>query len=361
MENNKDQNYDVNKIGIVYSDVKREYFPTEDQYITEKDALHEAEVTANEIKKLGIEPVLMPGNDTLIEEIKKHKPDLVFNLVNSINGQEYLTSTIPGILDTMGIPFTGAGLLGMAICCNKYLNKQLFQSARVPVPNFQLFHSASDPINPDMRFPLISKLNEIHGGVEMHESAVSENEKQFRERLSYLIKTYEQPVVVEEYIAGREITAYVLQGTNTKIYMAEKVFHKKDQKYIFLTFEDQWDESEDNDPFHYEKYEDSLLKEYVKRAFDVADLGGYAKFDIRLDASGRHFFVDSNANPAFGSVELQTAMGYIIQKLYGVSFQDILKRIINNTMGSAYFNENATSTTNGNGNYSPAFNGNYKK
>ncbi len=340
----------INRLAIIYSYAKREFFPTEEQYITEKDALRDALVIAREIEKLGIEPVLIPGNDTIIEELNKYKPEMVFNLVDSVKGHEYLSSTIPGILDMLNVTFTGTGLLGLALTYNKFLSKQLLQSARIPVPNFQLFHNSSDQIDPNLRFPLISKLNEIHGAVEIDDTAVSENEKQLRERLAFLIKTYDQPVLVEEFITGREITAYVLQGTHTKIYLAEKVFNKPDKKYIFATFEDQWGESNasdpDKDPYTYAKFEDPILKDYVKRAFDITDMLDYAKFDVRMDASGRYYFIDSNANPAFGPVELQTSMGYIVQKLYGVPFLEILKRLINNTMGKSYYAENIP----GNGN-----------
>ncbi len=325
----------INKLAIIYSYVEREFFPTEEQYITEKDAERDANIIADEIRKLGVETILIPGNDKLTEELLTHKPEMVLNLVDSIKGKEYLAATIPGILDMLNITFTGAGLLGLALTYNKFLTSQLLQSARIPVPNFQIFYTPGDILEPYLRFPLISKLNEIHGAVEINETAIAENEKQLRERLAFLINTYDQPIIVEEYISGREITAFVLQGNVTKIYLAEKIFNKPDQKYIFSTFQDQWgEEKPGEEPFHYEKYEDTLLKEYVKKAFDTTDMEDYAKFDIRLDSSGRYFFIDSNANPAFGPQELMTAMGYIVQKLYGVPFAEILKRLINNTIGN---------------------------
>ena len=254
---------------------------------------------------------------------------MVFNLVDSIKGLEYLSSTIPGILDMLDIPFTGTQLLGLALCCNKYLSKRLLQSAGIPVPNFQLFHTPNDKLNINLRFPLISKLNEIHGGVEISELAISEDEKQLRERLNFLIKTYNQEVVVEEYIAGREVVACVLQGTNVKIYMGERIFNKPDKKYIITTFDDQWvtpvvlDKKEW--AYYYEKYEDQLLRDYVRRAFDITSMLDYGKFDIRMDSSGRYYFIDSNANPAFGPKELGTAMGYVMQDLYNVPFSEILR------------------------------------
>ena len=214
-------NINVKKIGVIYSDVKREYFPTEEQYITEKDAKRDAEIIAQEIEKLGIKAELYAGNDSLVDNLKKDKPDMVFNLVDSVKGNEYLSSTIPGILDILDIPYTGAGLLGLALCYNKYLTKELLSNAGIPVPHIQLFNSPNDYIDPELRYPLISKLNEIHGAVEINKDSISENEKHLRERLKFLIETYNQPVLVEEYIAGREITALTLEGNNTKVYMAE--------------------------------------------------------------------------------------------------------------------------------------------
>lgn len=334
--NNGHKNPPVQKAAIIYSYVKREYFPTEEQYITEASAYDDAIFISKELEKLGIDVAVIPANENIIQELSLHQPEIVFNLVDSIKGKEYLSATIPGILDMMDIPFTGSGLLGLALCHNKFLVKKLLQTAGIPVPNFQLFHSASDKLDVGMRFPLISKLNEIHGAVEINRDAVSENEKQLRDRLSYLIKTYDQPVLVEEFIAGREITAFILQGNVTKIYLAEKVFNKPDEKYVFATFDDQWGESPADRaswPYTYARYEDNLLKEYVRKAFDITDMLDYAKFDIRLDASGRYYFIDSNANPAFGPKELNTAMGLIVQELYGVPFGEILRRLINNTLG----------------------------
>lgn len=326
---------EVKKIGIVYSDVRREYFPTEEQYITEKEAEDDAKLVAKEIENLGIKAELFPGNEDLPEALKRSKPDMVFNLVDSVKGNEYLTSTIPGLLDIMDIPYTGAGLLGLALCYNKFLTLKLLRNAGIPVPNFQLFNSGNEPLDIELRFPLISKLNEVHGGVEITQLAVSENEKHLRERVRFLAETYNQPVIVEEFIAGREITILILEGFHKKTYMAEKVFNKPDEKYKFATFNDQWgDYTPDKStwPYTYQKYEDGNLKELARKAFDVARLADYGKFDVRLDQSGRYYFIDSNANPAFGPKTLYTAMGLIIEEIYGVSFQDILVRLIKNTL-----------------------------
>jgi D-alanine-D-alanine ligase len=320
-------------IGIIFSDVRREYFPTESQFITEKDAEDDAFLISTFLEAIGYQVCLHPGNSRLPAWLRKQKPDLVVNLVDSVKGIESLASSIPGVLELLEIPYTGADVLGMSLDTNKFVIKKLLQQHGIPVPNFQLFSSAKDYIDPALRFPLISKLNAIHGSVEITADAVSENEKHLRKRLRYLIETYEQPVLVEEFISGREITVIVLQEKKKSVFQAEKIFKDLNRKYLFLTFEDQW-LTEMNTAFNYIKYEDPLLREYVKKAFNVTKMGGYAKFDIRLDQSGRYFFIDTNCNPALGPKEQDVALG-VIMDIHGIEFSEIMQRLVANAYREA--------------------------
>src|SRR3990167_11277833 len=144
-------------VGIIYSDVKREYFPTEEQYLTEKDAERDAKLIATYLKNLGIDATLYPADESLPENLRKKKPDMVFNLVDSIKGYEYLSSSIPGVLELIDIPYTGAGILGLSLTYNKFVTKKLLQQYGIPVPYYQLFTTPNDPLDTALRFPLISK------------------------------------------------------------------------------------------------------------------------------------------------------------------------------------------------------------
>ena len=317
-------------VGVIYSDVRREFFPTEAQYITEKDSLTDATTIARYLTKMGIQVVLLPGNSTLPQKLKERRPEVVLNLVGSIKGNEYLASTIPALLELLEIPYIGTGILGESLSYNKFVVKKLLEQNGVPVPRYQLFNTPHDLLDPTLRFPLIAKLNEVHGSVEISMDSIAESERQLRARLKYLISTYDQPVLVEEFIVGREIIGILLEGYNKKVYLAEKVFHAQNEKYVLATFEGQW-LKHDADTFRYRKVSDALLKEYVKRAFDITKMTDYGKFDVRLDSSGRYFFLDCNSNPAFGPKEIECAMATILD-LYGVSFVEILKRLLLNTL-----------------------------
>lgn len=319
------------KVAIVYSDVKRSYFPTKQAYITEKDVYNEARILGRIIERLGVKVDLIPGGKRIFSDLQKSKPNVIINFVTSIYGCDYIASSAIGVYEILNIPYTGTGLLGESLGYNKFLTKKLMEQNGIPVPNYQLFTKWNEPLNPNMRFPIITKLNEIHGGVEIDKNAVSENEKHLRERLKYLIKTYDLNVIAEEFIVGREVDALIFEGSNKKVYLAESTINKPLSKYIYKYFELQWLEDNYKDNIKFTKYKDPVINEYVKRAFQILDMADYARFDIRIDASGRYYFIDANSNPQFGPASDDSVVG-IIFDLYDINFSQVVKRLLVNTV-----------------------------
>jgi D-alanine-D-alanine ligase-like ATP-grasp enzyme len=113
-------NYFPKFIGVLYSDVKREYFPSEEQYISEVGVIDEAKVIASYLEKMGIKAKIYPGNSELSRNLEEDKPDMVFNLVQSVRGREELEPTIPAMLELLEIPYTGTGMLGLSITHNLF-------------------------------------------------------------------------------------------------------------------------------------------------------------------------------------------------------------------------------------------------
>ncbi len=318
------------RIAVLYSEVKREYFATEQLYITEKDADVSAESVAKYLRELNIEVQTFPGDLNLAANLTKFSPQMVFNLVESIRGDDTLVPSTPGLLELLNIPYTGTGILGLALTMNKYLVYKLLQQKGVPVPHHQLFINANDPLDTTLRFPLITKLNNLHGSMEMQDSSICETERQLRDKLKFLISTYKQAVLVDEFIAGKEIHVVLLEGKNTKVYSAERIFDEsyKNETYKYISYENKWKTYEST---VFLKYENERLQDYAKIAFETLMMSDYAKFDVRLDSAGRYYFIDSNANPFFGPPEIHSCTS-IIAELHGVTFSEFLKRLIVNTL-----------------------------
>lgn len=318
-------------IVILYSDAKREYFPTEQMYIAEAEVKNRAEVVSKYLIKMGIKVTLLAGDNQVSRNLEKIKPDMIINLVDSVRGIEELCCAVPGILEVINIPYTGTGILGLSLSTNKFLTKKLLEQSGVPVPRYQLFSSPTQALG-KLRFPVISKLNSVHGSVDINKDAISEDEKSLRKRLRYLIKTYEDDVLVEQFIQGREFSAILIEGVKKKIYIGEKIYEGswKNEKYKLATFDAVWG---GGDSFHYKKFRpDAKLQKYIRAAYDALKIEDYAKFDVMRTKNGRYYFIDSNPNTALGPhKDLQCEIGTILE-LHGIPFSEVLRRLIKNCM-----------------------------
>ena len=328
--NTKDPLVLPKKVAILYSDVKREYFRTEQEYLSEEGAdIYAAEV-AKYVGKMGIDVTTIAGDDHLASNLQKFDPDMAINLVDSVRGIATLGSSIPGVLEVLHIPYTGAGTLGWSLGCNKFLMYQLLQSSGVPVPTHQLVMSSSDAINPELRYPLFPKLNYEHSSIGVGKDSICTNERELRAKIKDLVTTYKQPVLIDEFIAGIEVTASVLDGINTKVYAVQRKVGESNDDVV--TFDTKW---RDYLNMTYEKYEDPQLKILVKEAFELLKMSDYARIDVRIDAAGRYYFIDPNANPFFGPPKETHATYSMILDMHGVSFEETLKRLFYNTLEDA--------------------------
>jgi D-alanine-D-alanine ligase-like ATP-grasp enzyme len=319
------------KVAIIYSDVKREYFLTEEEYISEEGADIYANDIAQYILKMGIDVSCFACDDQIAFNLKKYNPCMVLNLVDSVRGQTNLGSSIIGLLEILGIPYTGAGTLGWSIGTNKYLMYQLMQANGIPVPNHQLISSYTEMIDPLLRYPLFPKLNIEHSSIGIDENSICENERQLRFKVKELIEKFKQPILIDEFIAGIEVTSAVLDSVNTKVYSVTRSTTNETREDV-MTFDKKW---KNWDNIVYEKYDAPNLREYVKRTFDVLKMSDYARIDVRIDAAGRFYFIDPNANPFFGPVKETHATYSIILDMYGIDFCETLKRIFINTLKDA--------------------------
>ena len=194
----------VKKVAILYSDAKREYFPTEQLYITEAEVKGRAELIANILRAKGFIVELFPGDARLHEALLKFSPDKVINLVDSVYGKEYLAGTIPATLELLQIPYTGSGMLAISINANKYLTKSLLEQYGVP-SKYQLIKHSSDEIDEELDFPLFIKLNENHGSLEVSDGSVGFDEKWLKTKLIICIKPISNPFYLKNSLPEEKL------------------------------------------------------------------------------------------------------------------------------------------------------------
>lgn len=159
----------------------------------------------------GDEVVLIEADQDAYERLRTGGVEFVFNIAEGLHGEDR-EAQLPAMLEMLGIPYTGSGPLTLALCLHKAKTKEILSCYDIPTPSFQVMTTSYEPLN-DLHFPLIVKL--LHEGSSMGLSyaSVVESSQELAERVAYLMATYAQPVIVEQFIEGREFTVPVLGNT----------------------------------------------------------------------------------------------------------------------------------------------------
>ena len=135
--------------------------------------------------------------------------ELVFNVAEGIRGADR-EAQIPAMLEMLGLPYTGSGPLALALCLHKGKTKEVLSWHGIPTPAFQVLRQPHEPLSEALTFPLIVKLLHEGSSMGLSYSSVVETLPALVERVTHLMHTYAQPVLVEQFIDGREFTVPIL-------------------------------------------------------------------------------------------------------------------------------------------------------
>ncbi len=151
----------------------------------------------------------LEGDTTLYDNVRKYKPDICFNICEGHFG-DAREAQVPAILEMLRIPYTGSKVLTLALTLDKPATKRILHWHDLPTPKFQVFERVGEPLNDDLQFPLFAKPSREGTGMGVSAKSIVHDEKELREQIAHVINRYHQPVLVEEYIDGREVTVGVV-------------------------------------------------------------------------------------------------------------------------------------------------------
>jgi D-alanine-D-alanine ligase len=161
------------------------------------------------LRLAGHEVIPLEGDHTLIDNLLKYKPDICFNTCEGHYGKSR-EAQVPAVLDMLRVPYTGSGVMSLAIALDKAMTKRVLQFYSIPTPAFQVFVTGDEPVDARLNFPLIAKPSLEGSGIGITGKSICRTPRDLREQVRYLLRAYSQPVLVEEYIEGREVTTGIL-------------------------------------------------------------------------------------------------------------------------------------------------------
>ncbi len=259
----------------------------------------------NGLKEGGHQAIAVEGDKDLIDKleefmprvVKGERPGMVFNVSYGIQGQARYTH-VPSILEMVGIPYVASGPLAHSLALDKVVTKMILRQHGLPTPDFAVLETPDAPI-PTLRFPMIVKpKNEaVSFGLR-----VVNDEAELREGARVIFEKFRQPVLVEQYIEGREINVGLLGNNPPEAFPpVELTFGDGPRIY---SYEDKTGRSGRSighacpAPIG-----DELLahaQEIAKRAFTVLGCADCARVDMRMDAEGNLYILEINSLPSLG-------------------------------------------------------------
>lgn len=280
-------------------------------YISEVEVIDNVEAVLDILTKAGYQTsCLAVGNDaqSLIDGLRTHAPDAVVNLFEGTADNNANELYAAGILEWLGLSYTGCPFHTLVLARSKHQAKRLFMAEGITTAPFFV---VEDGIVPDcpLTFPCIVKPTQQDASVGVEQQSVVTNLDELRARVRFVYEQFAQPVLVEEFILGRELTVALVEMPDLRILPGTEVLFPTDKQdyWPILTYSAKWDKHsiEFNATDYHFKAElapDLLanIEDSARRAFRLLGCRDYARVDFRIrKGDDRPFVLELNPNPDF--------------------------------------------------------------
>jgi D-alanine-D-alanine ligase len=237
-----------------------------------------------------------------IERVRRGKFDLAFNLCEGIDGVATLEPSVISVLELFGVAYTGSPSWTTALCLRKPVANAILDRARLPVPRWHSVRRGGEL--PAVGFPAICKPAAEDASIGVEQRSVVRTTRALASRVGAMLERWDE-VLVQRYIDGREINVGILGDTALPI--AEIDFGGMPRGlWRIVSYRSKWEQGSDEDLGGVPRCPADLPPELAAEARRVAlaawrALGGhgYGRVDMRIDAAGRPWILEVNANPDF--------------------------------------------------------------
>lgn len=158
----------------------------------------------------------LEGDATLRDRLRDVKPDICFNIAEGHFGDSR-EAQVPALLEMLRVPYTGSRVLTLALALDKPMTKRVLAYHGLPTPAFQVFERVTEPLDPDMTFPLFVKPSREGTGMGVSAESIVHNEAQLQQQLRRVFERYAEPALVEHFVEGREVTVGVVGNLTSPV------------------------------------------------------------------------------------------------------------------------------------------------
>ena len=248
---------------------------------------------------------LGPDPGSLWQELKGGRIDVVFNLFEGNLNNTETESYVAGLLDWAGMPYTGSPFQALSLARAKHTTKYLLKGAGLPTAGFQIVHELPVPACM-LNFPVIVKPATQDASIGMDQNSVCTDQRQLEERVQYVFLTYGAPVLIEEYIPGRELIVSLLELPKLKALPPLEIVFPEERPgaWSIFTYGAKWKTGTPEYDQTYSRFPTDLspatlrkLNRLATKAYRLLGCRDYARVDFRMTPSGKAYILEANPNP----------------------------------------------------------------
>jgi D-alanine-D-alanine ligase len=275
--------------------------------------------------------------DALVGALRRHAPDLVFNLAESFRGKSALESNVAALLNLIDYRYTGSSPAGLLVAGDKSLTKKVLRFHAIKTPEFATLYRGAVDWAGDLSFPVIVKPPQEDASLGITSASVVREIKDLFARIDELQSEYQAPVLVEQFIEGREFYVGVLGNDNVEaLPIIELDFSGFPAgKPHIASWAAKWGDDGTGTGAEFagtksifpEDVAPGLVERMQKVAvdsFEALRLRDYARIDLRVAATGEIYVIEVNPNCY---LERESEFARAAQKS-GLEYQDLIARII---------------------------------
>lgn len=257
------------------------------------------------VELLAVHDVVEP----LVNALHASPPDLVFNLAESFGGKSALESNVAGLLNLLGLRYTGSSPAGLLLAGDKSLTKKVLSFHGIRTPEFAtVFRGAVDWAG-DIAFPLIVKPPQEDASLGISSNSVVHDLRELFTRIDELQSEFQQPVLVEQFVEGREFYVGMLGNANAKALPVMELDFSGFPAGVprIASWEAKWGEDGAGSGDQYAGTRSIFpvdvpsdlierMQQAAVEAFHALRLRDYARIDLRVTDDEQIFVIEVNPN-----------------------------------------------------------------
>jgi len=308
----------------------------------EFDSPQTAEAITAVLEKLGHTVIVLGDGRELVERLLRDAPDFVFNIAEGAGTSRNRESRVPAICEMLGIPYSGSDPLTLGLALDKDLARRTVESAEVQIPAGLLISFAEEYDGDFAEFPAIVE----EGGLSLpliakpvwegsskgiHNKCVIRTAEELGPVIVALARDYRQPVLLEEFIIGDEVTIGIMGNDPPTIIGVMRIVPKQANEHFVYSLEVKRDYEN-----HVTYESPAQLPLAVLQALETAALSAYdslgcrdiCRLDFRV-RDGVPYFIEANPLPGLNPI---TSDFMILASGTGNSYEEIIGRILSEAM-----------------------------